>query len=86
MASSMIAGDFAEVYVRKNACKEETRRAKASAAADHGSAAQGETKKAAGDGASGKKTTPEEAGGSKGEGAGLLGLIKKKVHPKAASS
>ncbi|CAN6239694.1 unnamed protein product [Urochloa humidicola] len=86
MASMIGAGDFAEAYVRKNACKEETRRAKANATADRGSAAQGETKKkASGDGASGKKTTPEEAGGGKGEGAGgLLGLIKKKVHPKAA--
>ncbi|CAN6235226.1 unnamed protein product [Urochloa humidicola] len=83
--ASMIAGDFAEAYVRKNACKEETRRAEANAAADRGSATQGE-KKATGDGASGKKTTAEEAGGNKGKGAGLFGLIKKKVHPKAASS
>ncbi|CAL5016588.1 unnamed protein product [Urochloa decumbens] len=80
--ASMITGDFAEAYVRKNACKEEVRRAKANAAADRGSAAQGE-KKVADDGASGKKSPAEEAGG-KGEGGGLFGLIKKKVHPKAA--
>ncbi|RLM73372.1 hypothetical protein C2845_PM15G10420 [Panicum miliaceum] len=81
--ASMISGDFAEAYVRKNACKEEERRAEANAAADGGSAAKGEKK--AGGGASGKKTAAEEAGG-KGDGGGLLGLIRKKVHPKAASS
>ncbi|RCV33927.1 hypothetical protein SETIT_7G122000v2 [Setaria italica] len=78
--ASMISGDFAEAYVRKNACKKETGMAEANAAAvDGSSAAQGEKK--AGDGASGKKTTTGEAG-VKGDGV-LFGLIKKKVHPKA---
>ena len=83
--ASMISGDFAEAYVRKNACREEERRAEAKAAADGGSAVQGEKKEKAGGGASGKKTAAEETGG-KGDGGGLFGLIRKKVHPKAAAS
>ncbi|KAL6845875.1 hypothetical protein ACP4OV_024450 [Aristida adscensionis] len=74
--ASMITGDLAEAYVLKNACKEKVRRMAEEKAAVDGEAG-------AADGASGKKTTAEEAAGSKGEGSGgLFGLVKKKVHPK----
>lgn len=75
----MIAGDFAEAYVLKNACKEKVRRAEARAGE---AAAAAEGKKAASDVASEKKT-PEAR---KGDGGGLFGLVKKKVHPKVDPS
>ncbi|TVU14216.1 hypothetical protein EJB05_37671, partial [Eragrostis curvula] len=67
--ASMISGDFAVAYVLKNACKEETRRAKAMA--------QGKKQRhAGGDGASAKMTAQE------GGRVGFSELVKKKVHPK----
>lgn len=81
--ASMITGDFVEAYVRKNACKEEMRRAEASTARSV-AAAQGEGK--AGASASSEKKAAKKAAGdgsNKGEGgSSLFGLVKKKVHPK----
>ncbi|XP_062184915.1 uncharacterized protein LOC133888621 [Phragmites australis] len=78
--ASMISGDFVEAYVLKNACKEKMRRAEANAVVDDGEAAAQGKKQQASDEAPEKKA-PEEAG-SKGDGGGLFGLVKKKVHPK----
>ncbi|CAD6342803.1 unnamed protein product [Miscanthus lutarioriparius] len=84
--ASMITGDFVEAYVRKNACKEEIRRAEASTAGGV-AAAQGDKK--AGASASSEKKAAKEAvaGSNKGEGgSSLFGLMKKKVHAKVGGS
>lgn len=85
--ASIITGDFAEAYVRKNACKEETRKAEASTAGGVAAAATQGDKKAGASASSEKKVAKEAAAGSnKGEGGSLFGLLKKKVHPKVGGS
>ncbi|KAL6899714.1 hypothetical protein ACP4OV_006372 [Aristida adscensionis] len=71
--ASMMVGDFAEAYVLKNAYKEKVRRLEAAE----------DKAKRAGSG-SGSGSGEKKARG--GRGGGLFGLIKKKVHPKAAAS
>lgn len=69
--ASMMGGDLVEAYVLKNACKEKLRRMEAAAtAADDKTSKQGRLAE--------KKVS--------GRGRRLLGLLKKKVHPKAAAS
>jgi hypothetical protein len=84
--ASMITGDFVEAYVRRNACKEEMRKAEARTAGGVAAAAQEE--KAGASASSEKKAAKEAAAGSsKGEGgSSLFGLVKKKVHPKIGGS
>ncbi|OEL15517.1 hypothetical protein BAE44_0023463 [Dichanthelium oligosanthes] len=67
--AAMMGGDFVEAYVLKNAYKEKLRRMEA---AEEKKGKQG----------SGEKKAAASSGGSRG--GGLFGLIKKKVHPKAA--
>ncbi|OEL15514.1 hypothetical protein BAE44_0023466 [Dichanthelium oligosanthes] len=77
MASMMMGGDFVEAYVLKNAYKEKLRRMEAAEEIK-------KSKRGSGSGSgscSGEKKA--SSGGSKG--GGLFGLMKKKVHPKAAA-
>jgi hypothetical protein len=73
--ASMMGGDFVEAYVLKNAYKEKVRRLEEEAEARNGAAGSGSAP-------AGEK---KEAGGN-GRGGGLFGLMKKKVHPRAAGS
>jgi len=85
----MITGDFVEAYVRRNACKEEMRKAEASTAGGV-AAAQGDPEKAGASASSSEKKAAKQAaaaGSSRGEaGSSLFGLVKKKVHPKVGGS
>ncbi|KAF8653055.1 hypothetical protein HU200_062494 [Digitaria exilis] len=68
----MLGGDFVEAYVLKNAYKEKLRRMEAA-----------EEKKKTKRG-SGSATEKKASAPSGSRGGGLFGLMKKKVHPKAA--
>lgn len=68
--ASMMGGDFVEAYVLKTAYKEKLRRM--AAAEEEKSKQQGPREKS------------KASGGSRGGGGALFGLLKKKVHPKAA--
>ncbi|RCV06962.1 hypothetical protein SETIT_1G205900v2 [Setaria italica] len=78
--ASMMGGDFVEAYVLRNACKEKLRRMKAAEERKR-KGGSGEKKDATSSGGSGSGS-----GSGSGRGGGLFGLVKKKVHPKAAAS
>jgi hypothetical protein len=75
--ASMMGGDFVEAYVLRNAYKEKMRRMDKAAAA--AASVEGKNGKEGAHGAAGEK----KAAGTSGKG-GFFGLMKKKVHPKAA--
>jgi hypothetical protein len=75
--ASMMGGDFVVANVLKNAYKEKVRRLEEAEARNRNGAAGSGSAPAAGEN--------KEAGGS-GRGGGLFGLMKKKVHPRAAGS
>ncbi|KAG0533533.1 hypothetical protein BDA96_04G201300 [Sorghum bicolor] len=77
MASMMMGGDLVEAYVLKNAYKEKLRRMEAAEETKKGKLGPAAEKKASGGGSS---------SGGGGGGGGLFGLLKKKVHPKAAAA
>ncbi|XP_006647412.1 uncharacterized protein LOC102703839 [Oryza brachyantha] len=77
--ASMMGGDFVEAYVLKNAYKEKLRRMEAAEAA---AAAGG--KKEGGVAVAGSAGEKKAASAGRSRGGGMFGLMKKKVHPKAA--
>ncbi|KAL6634604.1 hypothetical protein ACP70R_027275 [Stipagrostis hirtigluma subsp. patula] len=70
--ASMMGGDFVEAYVLKNAYKDKVRRMQEAAAKANNVVGAA--------GRSGEKKATGSRGG------GVFGLMKKKVHPKAAAS
>ncbi|TKW39889.1 hypothetical protein SEVIR_1G209300v4 [Setaria viridis] len=72
--ASMMGGDFVEAYVLKNAYKEKLRRMEA---------AEEKKTRQQGSGSAERKASGSRGGSREG---GLFGMMKKKVHPKAAAS